>query len=138
MQSQAANEPHWGVADLSAWPLFVANSVVAPDVHFMDEMIVQLRGALDRGERFCVLVDATAAKRWELPEVRRFAHYAKGERRLDDQVAACAIVCPSAFVRGAFRVLFAMRPPAHPYSIVRSRDCAEAYLAPFMAGLRWP
>ena len=117
--------------DGSAWPLLVVRGPKIVDNQAARSIVSGLVAALDRGQRFCIHVDMTATTRFEWSEIKVFDAFARANGdRLDTQVAALALVIPSAMVRGAIRVLFKLKAPGHPYEVL-----ADEYIAPFLAGL---
>lgn len=78
----------------------------------------------------------TATIRFEWSEIKVFDAFARANgERLDSQVAALALIIPSAMVRGAIRVLFKLKAPGHPYRVVHERDAALEYIAPYLSEL---
>lgn len=122
--------------DLRAWPLIKIVGPTLPDKHFVRSTTRALEKALDRGECFCVLADMRKSRRAELEEVKAISEFAERHGdRLDAQVIALAIVAPSPVVRGAVKVLFALRKPQHPFALVETMSEANSYLEPFLAEL---
>ena len=90
----------------------------------------------DSQARFCVLTDFSSVTRLELPVIRTIGTFARDNApRLDAQVAALAVVAPSPTVRGALRVLFSIKRPAHPYVVVADPDAALDYIETHLAEL---
>lgn len=124
------------IVDTEHWPLALVVGTQAADAEFTDRLICDLEALLSHGERFCVLCDMTATTQLRLPEIKKLGAFAKRNgTRLDSQIAALAIASPSAFVRGALRVLFSIKTPGHPYQVCRSLTEANEWMAPFSSEL---
>lgn len=125
--------------DASRWPLLVVTAPDEPTPAFTDRFTAQMQAQLDRMSPFCVLVDMPNLRRVsqvDLGELRRIAAFAQREGDLlDANTVALALHVPHAVVRAAMRLLFALRPPNHPYAIFKTRAAADAYLAPHLRTL---
>lgn len=123
-------------ADFADWPLLRVCWPQRADLEFVDHVTDALAQALARGTQFCLLVDFRHTKRMEIAEIKRLTAFVehRGDE-LDEQLAAKAHIVPSAMVRGALKVLFALRPPGSPYQVARTPEAAHAYLAPYINGL---
>lgn len=122
--------------DTRTWPLVRYVGAHTTDTVKACEFIESLRRVLDRDKRFCMLVDLTLAERIDLAEIRMIADFArlKGPQ-LREFVTAMALVVPSPMVRGAIKVMFTLKPPEHPYTVVRDMEAGEAYIAPYLEEL---
>ncbi|MEM7155611.1 MAG: hypothetical protein AAF799_22365 [Myxococcota bacterium] len=124
------------LVDVSAWPLVVLRFSRVVDAETVQQVATGLSATLDRAERFCMQVDMTNTSRFEWAEIKSFDRFARAnEDRLNAHVAALALIIPSAMVRGAIRVMFRLKSPAHPYRVVHRRESAVEYLAPYLAEL---
>ena len=122
--------------DTAGWPLVRYVSARNMDREAAHAFIERMRYVLDREERFCMLVDLRAAERIDLAEIRMIADFARSKGpQLRKLVTAMALIVPSAMVRGAVKVIFKLKPPEHPYTLVRDMETGEAYIAPYLEDL---
>lgn len=117
------------LVDESQWPIlrvrFPAQLTEATAIAFAE----LVHSKLEADEDFALLVDLLNTRGVQVPAIRHLRRFAQAHGpRLDRRLISLSAAVPSAMIRGAMKLVFSFRSPAHDHAWFGTLEHAERHV----------